>query len=52
MRAVPSHFQLADKVSKWEISVKAFESWVIGFEILTAPFAIAQLQLYIRCYYT
>ena len=27
--------------------LKAFESRVIGFEILTAPFAIAQLQLYI-----
>lgn len=27
--------------------LKAFEARVIGFEILTAPFAIAQLQLYI-----
>lgn len=27
--------------------LKAFETRVIGFEILTAPFAIAQLQLYI-----
>ncbi len=27
--------------------LRAFESRVIGFEILTAPFAIAQLQLYI-----
>lgn len=27
--------------------LKAFESRVIGFEILTAPFAVAQLQLYI-----
>ena len=27
--------------------LKAFEGRVIGFEILTAPFAIAQLQLYI-----
>lgn len=27
--------------------LKAFEERVIGFEILTAPFAIAQLQLYI-----
>ena len=27
--------------------LKAFENRVIGFEILTAPFAIAQLQLYI-----
>jgi hypothetical protein len=27
--------------------LKAFEERVMGFEILTAPFAIAQLQLYI-----
>lgn len=27
--------------------LKAFESRIIGFEILTAPFAVAQLQLYI-----
>ena len=27
--------------------LRAFESRVIGFEILTAPFAVAQLQLYI-----